>query len=761
MKSIRILLVLSLCVMALSQTNTTNTTNNTNPAAPSNSLPEPFNFQPVPGDDLLRETAQLIPELANLTSTEKCVKKHALMLSSMSLSEQVLFYGSFIYQKTNFNDTTRCFAAKAFKKNFITLVKGVNANFTSRMTSDSKKVRQGLACISKTFSAVASSNSTDYKEPINNLVDSQARSNQCLASFVTLLQNTLNIRRKYLLLDSNLQAYVTTVDASGSITGFTWTEDEVKILTPAFIEFAQCYSAYPDALTSTIAEVQTRLANDPSCVSAAPSRKEAEGDFRFLQGQSSDSTNSTPAPTPSASSPAPTPSASSPAPTPSASSPAPTPSASSPPPNTKRKPVDPKKKNINTIEISTEMQTFIDAITLNLNDKGGLSARVSSALNIALANDNIKKKCDFVGFISSSLRNAQLIQSEYFKIKANTNCTEDYVMLASNLGSVGNGTLECTAGCNTTSLLWKSKPLAQFAIGVGCAAGNRFGFAYSSDAKSGQLFDFVGKNFNLCAGGAEQSNKCAKFYANLAKSVRMMQGSTNPTAPTNSSSVGPAPANSSSSGPAPAKPSSSGPGPKPDTNNCVSPMKATCQDAFNKHCKDTNLFASLTNLSPSQKGVNLPSACENIDPLNPDYVPCFTWIAKNLIRNSLYPRYSNIINIQSTIVNSQQSTLRYLQTDSDAIVIVKTDVTTSDSTVQLSDSEFKLVATDAVIDGSNADTQADSTTQEKDIVIPTSDVSPVSPVSPTNNNGTTTNSTLSAGYLVVSSFLLFIVALVF
>jgi len=719
--------------MALSQTNTTNTTNTTSPAAPSNPRPEPLDYQPVPGDDLLRETEQLMGEFNKFVS-EDCIRKHAPLLSWMSLSEQALFYVSFVNQKTYYKDANRCFDTITFKKSFIKFVKGTNANFTSRMSLESKKVRQGLACISKTFSAVASSNSTDYKEPIDNLVDSQARSNQCLASFVTLLQNTLNNRRKYFFMDSTLQKNVSSLSGAGNIIAFAWTEDEVKILTPAFIEFAQCYSAYPDALTSTIAEVQTRLANDPSCVSAVPTRKEAEGDYRFLQGNSSSSTtNSTPAT--------------------SGSSPAP--SGSSPAPNTKRKPVDPKKKNINTIEISTEMQTYIDAITLNLNSKGDLSARVASALTVALTNDNIKKKCDFVGFISSSLRNAQLIQSEYVKIKKNTNCTEDYVMLASNLGSVGNGTLKCTAGCNTTSLLWKSKPLGQFAIGVGCAAGNRFGFAYSSDPKSGQLFDFVGKNFNLCAGGAEQSNQCAKFYANLAKSIRMMQGSTNQTSPANQTSSGSAPASPSSSGPAPMKPA---------TNNCVSPMKATCQDAFNKFCKDSNLFAGLNKLTPSQKGVNLPSACENIDPLNPDYVPCFTWIAKNLIRNSLFPRYTNIINIQSTIVNSQQTTLRYLQTDAEAIVIVKNDITTSDSTLQMSDSEFKLVATDAVIDGSNPDTQADSTTQEKDIVIPTTDVSPVSPVVPTTNdtntNGTSSGS-LSAGYLVVSSFLLFVVALVF
>jgi hypothetical protein len=179
-------------------------------------------------------------------------------------------------------------------------------------------------------------------------------------------------------------------------------------------------------------------------------------------------------------------------------------------------------------------------------------------------------------------------------------------------------------------------------------------------------------------------------------------------------------------------------------------MKSTCQAAFNKFCKDSGLFNNLGSLLPSASGSNLPIECQNIDEANPDYTTCFKWIAKNLLRNSLFPRYSAIADIQTTIVNSQTvKALRYLQ-DSEFINIVTTDVTKADTTAQLDQSVFAVTDAEASIDGSTGSAQASTDSQVTDIKVDNSTAA-----------ANTTSMSASAGFITVSSFIIFIFALLF
>jgi hypothetical protein len=141
----------------------------------------------------------------------------------------------------------------------------------------------------------------------------------------------------------------------------------------------------------------------------------------------------------------------------------------------------------------------------------------------------------------------------------------------------------------------------------------------------------------------------------------------------------------------------------------------------------------------------LPVDCQNIDAVNPDYNACFNWIAKNIIRNSLFPRYGAIAQIQSTIVNSQVAK-RYLQT-SDNVVIVAADPTSADSAVQMNSTVYAVSDSDANIDGSTASSQAATDAQVSNIVV---------------DNSTAQNSTgpsASANYITVSTVVLLVFAL--
>jgi hypothetical protein len=175
-------------------------------------------------------------------------------------------------------------------------------------------------------------------------------------------------------------------------------------------------------------------------------------------------------------------------------------------------------------------------------------------------------------------------------------------------------------------------------------------------------------------------------------------------------------------------------------------MKSTCQSAFNKFCKDSGLFNNIGNLVPTTSGSNLPVDCQNIDAVNPDYTACFKWIAQNIIRNSLFPRYGAIAQIQSTIVNSQVVAKRFLQT-SENIVIVAADPTSVDSAVQMNSTVYAVSDSDANIDGSTASSQAATAAQVSNIVVDNSTAQNTTPPS------------ASANYITVSSVLLLVFAL--
>jgi len=380
------------------------------------------------------------------------------------------------------------------------------------------------------------------------------------------------------------------------------------------------------------------------------------------------------------------------------------------------------------------------------------------------------------------MKNAEqlkIIKNQYTLAKGKKPCNDTFIVYATNAASAGAGFIGCVSGCEVKPIEWKSnKVLEYFTAAAGCVNGKRFAFAYSKDKLNGEFFDFVAPQFNVCADSAGQSNQCAKYFANLGKAsntLRYLQGSTtgSSTAPATASGTAPAPANgtapnntttnttapnntttntttpstnttaANTTAPVtPTKPVS----PAFDTNNCVTAMKSTCQSAFNKFCKDSGLFNNMGNLVPTTSGSNLPVDCQDIDAVNPDYTACFTWIARNIIRNSLFPRYGAIAQIQSTIVNSQVVAKRYLQT-SENVKIVAVDPTSVDSAAQMSSTVYAVSDSDANIDGSTASSQAATDAQVSNIVVDNS----------TAQN--TTNPSGSANYITVSSVLLLVFAL--
>jgi hypothetical protein len=201
-------------------------------------------------------------------------------------------------------------------------------------------------------------------------------------------------------------------------------------------------------------------------------------------------------------------------------------------------------------------------------------------------------------------------------------------------------------------------------------------------------------------------------------------------------------------------------------------MKETCNSEFMKQCKESGLFDNLNSFIPSSTGSNLPSVCENLDPDTPDYTQCFCWIARNLIRASLFPRVKAIVDIQNTILSSQTNTttLRYLQTEEE-VKIVSTDPTTSDSSAQLEATTYQVSTSEAAIDGSTADAQVktdltavttDTTTNSTTPTpTPTPTPDPTPTPTPTSANGIFTPKFNSASFITLSFSLIVLLALFF
>jgi hypothetical protein len=168
-----------------------------------------------------------------------------------------------------------------------------------------------------------------------------------------------------------------------------------------------------------------------------------------------------------------------------------------------------------------------------------------------------------------------------------------------------------------------------------------------------------------------------------------------------------------------------------------------------KKCSDSGLFTKLSSLIPSSSGSNLPRDCQDIDDASPDYTKCFKWIVKNLIRNSMLPKYNAIFNIQSTIIASQSNTtttLRYLQDTEGPIVIVKADDTASDSSAAIEPDFYEVNDSDTLIDGTSGTNQADLNVQIDEF----------------NNDITTSTSivtNLSSSYIQISLLLLGLITL--
>jgi hypothetical protein len=838
MKIFKTAVIICMLAVVMSQNSTANTTNitvtnTTNPTS----------------DASLTETSFLIPELANLTSTDECIKKHSTILSYMQTEEQQLFFTA--YQNRNTTES-RCFNPSFFKNSFLNVTKKGFGKFNKLVSDNSKSVRQSLSCIVKTFTAVASSDNTVYQNYMNVLVDSQGQTNQCFAAFLTILENTLNARRKYLLLNGEVQKNASFIDFTGKIVSFPWTQEEVNIITPAFIDFANCYSALPNTLTSMVADIQTALAADPNCAPTTTAR--LLGMTRFLQASTATPTTTTPTTTPTTTNttttntttptttnttttntttPTSTNTTTTNTTTPTSTNTTTTNTTTPTTTNTtttntttptttnttttnttksddKGKSDKGKKKSIADVTINTDLAAYIADVQANIKNSSEI---LYNSLATAVNSTTKKIKCDFVGVLSSSIKNGdqlKIMKNQYTLAKSKKPCNDTFIVYATNAAAAGAGFIGCVSGCEVKPIEWKSnKVLEYFTAAAGCVNGKRFAFAYSKDKTNGEFFDFVAPQYNICSESAGQANQCAKYYANLGKAsntLRYLETSTTPattttptttttttntttpsttsnttttntttpttntttntttptttnttsnttttntTTPTNTTSTNtttPTTNTTTTNTTTPVAPTTPTT-PTFDTNNCVTSMKSTCQSAFNKFCKDSGLFNSIGSLVPSSTGSNLPVDCQNIDATNPDYNTCFKWIAKNIIRNSLFPRYSAIAQIQTTIVNSQATapTLRYLQ-NSEPINIVATDPTTADTAAQLNSTVYAVTDAEANIDGSTGTSQAATDAQVNNITVDNSTVA--------NNTGSN-----SGNYLTVSSFVLFVLAL--
>lgn len=88
-----------------------------------------------------------------------------------------------------------------------------------------------------------------------------------------------------------------------------------------------------------------------------------------------------------------------------------------------------------------------------------------------------------------------------------------------------------------------------------------------------------------------------------------------------------------------------------------------------------------------------------------------------------------------------------LQTTNEQVIIVPKDLTTADTTAQMSSSQFAVTDADTVIDGSTSSAQADTTAQVNNIPV---------------NGGSSVNpsSVIGSNYLEISMLVLFLFALI-
>jgi hypothetical protein len=203
------------------------------------------------------------------------------VLENMTPVEQKLWYDAFIASKnsvTGPSNMKSCFDIATFKKGLKTIIDANTASLNKELTSQSLQVRKALSCLKVTADTLKASSQTqqNIKMNIKDIIDNQTTINQCASVFLTKLLNVLNLRKRYLLLNSVDLNNIGRI--TNAVVDFPWTEDEMKTIVPAFIDYANCYSGLTNTYFQNIQDAYVALSNDDICKGTTT--------LRFLQDTS-------------------------------------------------------------------------------------------------------------------------------------------------------------------------------------------------------------------------------------------------------------------------------------------------------------------------------------------------------------------------------------------------------------------------------------------------------------------------------------------
>jgi hypothetical protein len=262
----------------------------TSPLLPSTS--EPSTATPVTTSPLL---PNIIPEFQlylKPDSSFQCLVTLKPVLTAMTTEEQKLWYKAFLSAKgsaTTDKDMKNCFDREVIRNNLRSFVDTHTKTVNENITDYSKKFRTALTCVQTTLEKlhVADATKKEFSSNLMETVATQASTNQCAAVFLTQLSNVLNARKGYLLLNTVDMTNIARV--SNSVISFPWTEEEMKAVVPAFIDYAHCYSALPNTYYSSVQDSYVALTEDNVCKGTTT--------LRFLQEEAAANVETTAAAT--------------------------------------------------------------------------------------------------------------------------------------------------------------------------------------------------------------------------------------------------------------------------------------------------------------------------------------------------------------------------------------------------------------------------------------------------------------------------------
>lgn len=743
----------------------------------SNSIENPTNSTEIiviPETDFEpKEDPSLVIDLVNLNKTDLCITRFSTLLSFMTNAEQTAFtyaYKAIKLNETSIENTGRCFAPGYLKRIFVKIVKGTIGKINSNLTAKSRQIRNSFSCIKKSFDKNKSKG--NFNKAVKKVVNAQANSNKCLTRFLKVLYETLLSRRRYLLLKLN-DINSTGIIENNTLVGFPWLDYEMNNITSSFLNYAECYQDFPNSMVESYSEIQAILSQDPSCSlttnsgarllqkntdksGAKPNSKDDTKSKDSVVSTSSDidseekdnakkndkvETKEKGNPTEEKD-------------------------------NAKKNDkVETKEKGNQTDEKKNEKTNAKNDININKSDnlsgdkkgnsknsvksidkikkntkKSGISSLVASEYDlqylinitnnyqnlteeyvnmssqlIDIVNNftSINSKCNYISQLVSFMDNNKsvkaILNSELNKLKKNYICSKPnyLIKIISDENSViGNFTCsDSEYSCSDLQNIEIDKTTSKSIIAFGCSEGKRFGMAYSISDLIGNHLEFYSYQYKSCKIGA--NSNCAKNIKNLSKkkSLRLLQilnvTSTDESLnDTNMTSL-----NVTDNSTDDTQQISI------NTNECLSPIKKACQDSLDSECSNSKLYQFIGELSPSNSGSPLPDDCKNIDLLNPDYLSCFNWINDNLIKFTLFPNITAIMNIQQLILNSQNTSpinnnsttndttiisepLRNLQFEDTNVIIVKEDASTKDTYANIPSEIYTIPNQIMIIDGS-------------------------------------------------------------